>query len=168
MTLTRKDIEEIMGLLDASRFDRLSLEMDGVKLELERSGSRASTSSARADVGQEPTSARPEPVEGPGTTPAPQPTLIPQPTSTSPAPAEGLVEVKSPLLGIFYRAPKPGEPPFVEVGSRVEPDSIIGIIEVMKLMNSARAGVSGEVVEILGQNGEMVEHGEILMLVRPD
>jgi len=176
MTLTRKDIEEIMSLLEASRFDRLALEMDGVKLELERSGSRASTSSARADAGtdsgrgdngKEPKSARPEPVEGRSATPA-QPTLIPSPASTSPAPADGLVEVKSPLLGIFYRAPKPGEPPFVEVGSRVEPDSIIGIIEVMKLMNSARAGIAGEVVEILGQNGEMVEHGEALMLVRPD
>jgi len=177
MTLTRKDIEEIIGLLEASRFDRLALEMDGVKLELERSGSRASTSSARADAGtdsgrgdngKEPKSARPELLEGRSATPAPQPTLIPSPASTSPAPAEGLVEVKSPLLGIFYRAPKPGEPPFVEVGSRVEPDTVIGIIEVMKLMNSARAGVAGEVVEILGINGEMVEHGEALLLVRPD
>ena len=81
--------------------------------------------------------------------------------------AEGLVEIKSPLLGVFYRAPKPGEPAFVEVGDRVEADSVIGIIEVMKLMNSARAGVAGEVVEILATNGEMVEHGEALMLVRP-
>ena len=81
---------------------------------------------------------------------------------------EGLVEVKSPLLGVFYRAPKPGEPAFVEVGARVEADTVIGIIEVMKLMNTARAGVRGEVVEIFAVNGEMVEHGEALMLVRPD
>ncbi|MBO9582499.1 MAG: biotin carboxyl carrier domain-containing protein, partial [Sphingobium sp.] len=81
---------------------------------------------------------------------------------------DGLVEVLSPLLGVFYRAPKPGEPPFVEVGARVEADTVIGIIEVMKLMNSARAGVAGEVVEVLAVNGEMVEHGEVLMLVRPD
>jgi len=179
MTLTRKDIEEIMGLLEASRFDRLALEMDGVKLELERGGAglreRPSTGSGRADVAHPPltlssSKGRAEPVEARRTTqtaPA-QPTLIPSPPSTSPAPADGLVEVKSPLLGVFYRAPKPGEPPFVEVGSRVEPDTVIGIIEVMKLMNSARAGVAGEVVEILGVNGEMVEHGEVLMLVRPD
>lgn len=76
--------------------------------------------------------------------------------------------MKSPLLGVFYRAPKPGEPPFVEVGDQVEEDSAIGIIEVMKLMNSARAGVRGTVVEILAVNGEMVEHGEALMLVRPN
>jgi len=80
----------------------------------------------------------------------------------------GLIEAKSPLLGIYYRAPRPGEPPFVEVGARVEPESIIGIIEVMKLMNTARAGVSGEVVEIVARNGELVEHGEVLLLVRPD
>lgn len=161
MSLTKHDIDEIMRLLEASRFDRLSLEVDGMKLELARSGAlpRASTSSARADVGNDPlpfpapapSPARPEPVEGPRR-----------------SAEEGLVEVKSPLLGVFYRAPKPGEPAFVEVGSRVEADTVIGIIEVMKLMNSARAGVAGEVVEIFGVNGEMVEHGEALMLVRPD
>ncbi|MDB5690497.1 MAG: accB 2, partial [Sphingomonas bacterium] len=81
---------------------------------------------------------------------------------------EGLIEVKSPLLGIFYHAPKPGEPPFVRPGDRVEEETVIGIIEVMKLMNSARAGVTGEVVEIIAPNGELIEHGQVLMLVRPD
>lgn len=152
MSLTKKDIEEIMALLENSRFDRLSLEMDGLKLELARSGA----------------SPKAQPAAAPAPAPAPAPTLIPTPARTARAPEEGLVEVLSPLLGVFYRAPKPGEPPFVEVGARVEEDTVIGIIEVMKLMNSARAGVRGEVVEILGVNGEMVEHGEVLMLVRPD
>ncbi|AKH44225.1 acetyl-CoA carboxylase biotin carboxyl carrier protein [Altererythrobacter atlanticus] len=164
MSLSRKDVEEIMQLLEGSRFDRLALEMDGVKLELVREGAglgaRPSTGSGRAEPPRSPepapTPAHPEPVEG-------QP-----PQAPAPARGEGLVEIRSPLLGVFYRAPKPGEPPFVEVGSRVEEDTVIGIIEVMKLMNSARAGVCGEVVEILGTNGEMVEHGEALMLVRPD
>ena len=158
MSLTKKDIEEIMGLLEDSRFDRLSLEMEGLKLELERQGSgrsssRAPTGAARAAPATPPPPppGRPEPVEAPDN-----------------ADREGLVEVKSPLLGVFYRAPKPGEPAFVEIGSRVEEDTVVGIIEVMKLMNSARAGVTGEVVEIIGTNGEMVEHGECLMLVRPD
>ena len=79
----------------------------------------------------------------------------------------GLAEVASPLLGIFYRAPKPGEPPFVEVGSKVEEDTVIGIIEVMKLMNSVRAGVKGEVVEILAENAALVEYDEILLRLRP-
>ena len=152
MSLTKNDIEEIMLLLEASRFDRLSLEVDGMKLELARSGA-----APKSKAGQPPAA-----------TQAPAPKPIPTPARTALAPEEGLVEVLSPLLGVFYRAPKPGEPPFVEIGSRVEEDTVIGIIEVMKLMNSARAGVKGEVVEILGVNGEMVEHGEVLMLVRPD
>ena len=152
MSLTAKDVEEIMQLLEQSRFDRLSLELDGMKLELARDG--AKPKAARA---------------------APAP-AAPSPRAAPAAPAkkqrqsseQGLVEVKSPLLGVFYRAPKPGEPPFVEVGSKVSADTVIGIVEVMKLMNSARAGVAGEVVEILGENGELVEHGEVLMLVRPE
>jgi acetyl-CoA carboxylase biotin carboxyl carrier protein len=78
------------------------------------------------------------------------------------------MDVPSPLLGIFYRAPKPGEPPFVQVGTKVNADTVVGIIEVMKLMNSVRAGVAGEVVEILGENGALVEYGEILLRVRPE
>jgi acetyl-CoA carboxylase biotin carboxyl carrier protein len=76
--------------------------------------------------------------------------------------------VPSPLLGTFYRAPKPGEAPFVDVGANVEETTVIGIIEVMKLMNSVRAGVTGEVVEVLADNGAFVEYGEPLMRVRPN
>jgi biotin carboxyl carrier protein len=73
--------------------------------------------------------------------------------------------VTAPLLGTFYRAPKPGAPPFVERGSTVEPDTVIAIIEVMKLMNSVRAGVHGTVVEILPADGALVEYGETLLRV---
>jgi acetyl-CoA carboxylase biotin carboxyl carrier protein len=73
--------------------------------------------------------------------------------------------VSAPLLGTFYRAPKPGAPPFVEVGSRVKEDTIVGIIEVMKLMNTVRAGIPGKVVEILARDGALVEYGEALMRV---
>lgn len=151
MSLTAKDVEEIMKLLEGSTFDRLSLEVDGMKLELERGGAAA-----------------PRPARA---APAPKAAAV-----SAPAPAEkarqsteaGLVEVKSPLLGIYYRAPKPGEPSFIEVGSKVDTETVIGIVEVMKLMNSVHAGVKGEVVEILGANGELVEHGEPLLLVRPE
>ena len=155
MSLTAKDVEEIMKLLEASSFDRLALEVDGMKLELERGGSSA----PRA-----PRAAPPVPA-----TPAPPAAAIAPPAARTRASLEaGLVEVKSPLLGIYYRAPKPGEPAFVEVGSKVTEDSVIGIVEVMKLMNSVAAGVRGEVIEILGMNGELVEHGEALLLVRPE
>lgn len=74
-------------------------------------------------------------------------------------------DITAPLLGTFYRAPKPGAPPFVEVGSAVEEETIIGIIEVMKLMNTVRAGTSGRVVDILAKDGALVEYGETLMRV---
>jgi acetyl-CoA carboxylase biotin carboxyl carrier protein len=153
MTITTAEVDRIIALLEASQFDRLSLEMDGLKLELVRSGAVSPATPIRARAAA----------------PAPEPSV---PTAAPPRPSTereaGLIEVKSPLLGIYYRAPRPGEAPFVEVGARVEAETIVGIVEVMKLMNTARAGVSGEVVEILAANGELVEHGELLMLVRPD
>ncbi|MEG3145318.1 biotin/lipoyl-containing protein [Sphingomonas sp. RT2P30] len=153
MTITTAEVDRIIALLEASRFDRLSLEMDGLKLELVRAGAGSP----------------PIPVRLQSAVPVAEPS-IPAPAPPPPAAARevGLIEVTSPLLGIYYRAPRPGEAPFVEVGARVEAETIVGIVEVMKLMNTARAGVSGEVVEILAANGELVEHGELLMLVRPD
>ena len=158
MTLTAKDVQEIMRLLESSSFDSLSLEMNGVKLNLQR-GSTAVPA--------------PQPLEQPSAPlPDPAPESLPQVvnsavTKIKPASDPGLADVASPLLGTFYRAPKPGEPPFVEVGARVEEDTVIGIIEVMKLMNSVLAGVRGVVAEILAENGELVEYSETLMRVRP-
>jgi acetyl-CoA carboxylase biotin carboxyl carrier protein len=149
MTLTAKDVAEIMRLLEQSSFDSLSLEIDGVKLNLQRGSAvpvrqaAPSSPSAPAEISSQPSKPKSKPPSEPG-----------------------LAEVVSPLLGIFYRAPKPGEPPFVEAGSKVGEDTVIGIIEVMKLMNSVRAGVKGTVVEILAENGALVEYDEILMRVR--
>jgi acetyl-CoA carboxylase biotin carboxyl carrier protein len=149
LTLTAKDVAEIMRLLDESSFDSLSLEIDGVKLSLQRN-STPSTSAGSSTAGAQTMLSEP----------APRKKLKP--------PSEpGLIDVPSPLLGIVYLAPRPGEPPFVDVGCKLEEDTIIGIIEVMKLMNSVRAGVKGEVVEILATNGAPVEYGEILLRVRP-
>lgn len=79
-----------------------------------------------------------------------------------------LVEVPSPMVGTFYRAPAPGEAPFVEVGDRVRSGQTVCIIEAMKLMNEIEAEVSGQVMEILVQNGEPVEYGQPLMRINPD
>jgi acetyl-CoA carboxylase biotin carboxyl carrier protein len=78
------------------------------------------------------------------------------------------VEVPSPMVGTFYRAPAPGEPAFVEVGDRVRNGQTVCIIEAMKLMNEIEAEVSGQVMEILVQNGEPVEYGQPLMRINPD
>ena len=77
------------------------------------------------------------------------------------------VTIEAPMLGTFYRSPAPGEGPFVEVGSTVEPDTIVCIIEVMKMMNSVHAGVAGTITEICVENGEPVEYGARLFRVEP-
>ncbi|HIK08206.1 MAG TPA: acetyl-CoA carboxylase biotin carboxyl carrier protein [Trichormus sp. M33_DOE_039] len=88
--------------------------------------------------------------------------------SSSPIIDQKLVEVPSPMVGTFYRAPAPGEAPFVEVGDRVRKGQTVCIIEAMKLMNEIEAEISGQVVEILIQNGEPVEYNQPLMRINPD
>jgi len=73
--------------------------------------------------------------------------------------------IRAPLVGTFYRSPKPGAPPFVDVGSRVSPDTVVGIIETMKLMNSVHAGLDGVVAEIAVSDAQFVENGQILMRI---
>ena len=80
----------------------------------------------------------------------------------------GLVVVRAPLPGTFYRAPRPGAAPFVEVGSRVSADTVIGIVETMKLMNSVPAGVAGTVAEFCLANAEFAAHGATLLRIRAD
>ncbi len=79
-----------------------------------------------------------------------------------------LVEVNSPMVGTFYRAAAPDEPPFVEVGDRIRKGQTICIIEAMKLMNELEAEIAGEVIEVLVQNGEPIEYGQLLMRINPD
>lgn len=149
--LTRQDIEEIMHLLDASQFDSLKLEMGELRLELHRRGAAPAT-------------------PAPAAAPAPMPAAVAAPAAT-PAPAAAASEgdeVPAPLLGTFYHAPKPGAAPFVQVGDTVTEDSVIGIIEVMKLMNSVTAGLAGTVTEIVAPDGKLVEHGQCLIRVARD
>jgi acetyl-CoA carboxylase biotin carboxyl carrier protein len=78
------------------------------------------------------------------------------------------MDITSPMLGTFYRAPKPGSAPFVDIGSAVDEDSVIAIIEVMKLMNTVRAGARGVITQILPADETLVEFGEVLMRMRKD
>jgi acetyl-CoA carboxylase biotin carboxyl carrier protein len=83
------------------------------------------------------------------------------------AESDGLVTIEAPMLGTFYRAESPGAPPFVDVGSRVEADTVVCIIEVMKMMNSVPAGVAGTIVEVCEENAQPVEYGQPLFRVQP-
>jgi acetyl-CoA carboxylase biotin carboxyl carrier protein len=144
MSLTAADVAEIMRLVEQSGFDELNLEINGTKISLRR-GSPA-----------------------PGVPAAPAVAAAPAAVASTPKPASDpdVQDLPAPLLGTFYRAPKPGAPAFVEVGSQVSDDTIIGIIEVMKLMNTVRAGARGTITEIIAADGALVEFGAPLMRVR--
>ncbi|MGC1460074.1 MAG: acetyl-CoA carboxylase biotin carboxyl carrier protein [Steroidobacteraceae bacterium] len=149
MSLTAAEVAEIMRLVEQSGFDELNLEINGTKISLRR-GAPASAASA----------VQPLPVTA---APAPKAAVVAAPKA---AQDPDVQDLPAPLLGTFYRAPKPGAPAFVEVGAQVSDDTIIGIIEVMKLMNTVRAGVRGTVTDIIAGDGALVEFGETLMRVR--
>jgi acetyl-CoA carboxylase biotin carboxyl carrier protein len=152
MNLTQEDVQEIIRLLDNSSFDELRLETDRFKLTLRRAGAESwvhetqTTRSEQTAAGQSQSSAIARPAE----------------VALEP----GLVAVRAPLVGTFYRAPKPGAASFVDVGAQVEEETVVAIIETMKLMNSVHAGVRGTITEICASNAEFVEHGRVLMKVR--
>jgi acetyl-CoA carboxylase biotin carboxyl carrier protein len=151
MGLTDDDVREILRIVDESDVDELSIQTDGFSLHVLRNGASSSSSTE---------------IPRPAAPAAPAATEPP----AGPAPAieadEDTVVVPSPMLGTFYRAEAPGAAPFVEIGATVGPDSTVCIIEVMKMMNSVAAGVSGTVVEVCAENGDLVEYGEPLLRVR--
>jgi len=153
MDLTNDDVEEIVRLLDSSFYDELRLKTAKFELRLRRSGSGWTE--------EKTTLSTPNLIDAPTATAAP---VAVKPSED----IEGLTSIRAPMVGTFYRAPKPGAPPFVEVGAEVTEDTVIGIIETMKLMNSASAGARGRIVEILAGNGEIVEAGQVLMRLEKD
>ena len=153
--LTLNDIAEITRLLDESQFGSLDLTMGEFKLRIRRGGSG----------GWAPRDEDEAPLAAAAPAALPPPTAIAAPAPAAAAAADE-VDVPAPLLGNFYDAPRPGEPDFVAVGDTVGPDTTIGIIEVMKLMNPIRAGVSGTVTAKLAQNGKAVEQGQALIRVK--
>ena len=149
MSLSLADLDQIMKLFDASNFSEMKLKAGELELHLKKPGVVSS------------------PMPAPVATPAPETPAPATPAANALPPlAAGEIDVLSPLLGVYYRAPKPGQPPFVEIGQFVEDDTIIGIVEVMKLMNSVRAGASGVNTAIHAANAEMVEYEQPLIRIR--
>ena len=136
MALSDDDVREILRLIDDSELSELRIETEGLSLHVVRGGSA----------------------------PAPEPEDASAPAAATVDGGGGLT-IEAPMLGVFYRAPSPGGPPFVEVGTRVEADTIVCIIEVMKMMNSVPAGVAGTISEIHVENAEAVEYGQPLFRV---
>jgi acetyl-CoA carboxylase biotin carboxyl carrier protein len=125
-----------------------------------RKGALAAYSAPPSPVSA-PSSAAPPPIAPPAALPPVAPPSIPSPL------ADKFLEVTSPMVGTYYSSPAPDEPAFVRVGDRIRLGQTVCIIEAMKLMNELEAEVAGEVIEVLAQNGEPVEYGQVLMRVKP-
>ena len=172
MTLTAADVAEIMRLVEQSGFDEVHLEVEGVKLSLRRGGgamsgtptARDGSATGAAEGSNAPgVSISSDASRAGGASAAAGATGG---TGASANTDPSVHQVESPLLGTFYRAPKPGAQPFVDIGSPVEENTVVAIIEVMKLMNTVRAGVRGTVTEILLDDGALAEFGQPLLRVR--
>jgi acetyl-CoA carboxylase biotin carboxyl carrier protein len=155
MELTPDDVREVLRVLDSSGLDELHLELADLTVTVRREGAAGWTAEQRV--------LRRPVVEG-GAEPAVEAAEAGTPRA---AVAEGMAAVHPPLPGTFYRAPKPGAPPFVDVGDPVVEDTIVGIVETMKMMTPVRAGVRGTVVEFPLGNGEFADSGAVLLVVDP-
>ena len=144
-----KEIKAIIDLMKENDLSVFEMEKDGFKLKLEKEGSGRSATTAA--------------MPPPGQAPAPPPT-----TAAAPAKAEGpaLHDVVSPMVGTFYRATSPEASPFVEVGKTVTEDTVVCIIEAMKVMNEIKAETSGVIAEVVAENGKPVQFGQVLFRIR--
>jgi acetyl-CoA carboxylase biotin carboxyl carrier protein len=161
--LTHEDIEDILRLLDATPVDEFELQTEHFKLTLRRApaghGGWTQERLTRAEPDMLAAAA-------PSAIPASSESTAVAATAAGAAGAltpTGQLEIRAPLVGSFYRAPQPGAAPFVDVGTLVTPDSVVAIIETMKLMTSVYAGAAGRVVDICIADGGLVEQHQVLM-----
>jgi acetyl-CoA carboxylase biotin carboxyl carrier protein len=134
-------------------------------LEITRAGTRIRISKSPAQVG--PVAVGPAPVSAPAAAPAPAAPTTDTQEATPERKGPALTDVKSPMVGTFYRAPAPEAPPYVEVGSMVSQGQTLCILEAMKLMNELECEVDGVVREILVENADPVEYGQVLFRIEP-
>jgi acetyl-CoA carboxylase biotin carboxyl carrier protein len=165
MTVKPEDIVSLVELFHNSSWDELHVEIDGLQLFLSTDPNARLTSGAA----QPAPAAVPAPVAAPAMAgPPAESTRAGQPAVRGPeaVPAHWF-RVTAPNLGTFFRAPKPGAPPFVELGQSVQADTELCLLEVMKLFTAVTAGVAGVIRQVCVNDGEMVEHGQTLFLIEP-
>ena len=163
--MNQKELKELIEFLIEKDIAEFELERGDVKVRIKRAGEHTIVhhgeprffavppASPVVEVGAVPVAGAPAP-------PAPQ-------TTTEPPKEEGLHTVKSPIVGTFYEAPSPGAPPFVKVGDGVEVGQVLCIVEAMKLLNEIESDVAGEIVKKLVTNGQPIEYGQELFVIRP-
>ena len=147
LPLSPEDVEQIISILSKSEYRKLDIETARFRLRVSRD-SDGWTQEWMPVGGEAPRVSDPAEVSAQSSD-------------------DGLLDISAPLPGTFYRAPQPGAPPFVEVGDKVRRDTVVAIIETMKLMNPVHADVDGEIVEIIPDNAELIDVHSILMKVKP-
>ncbi|MEB3213307.1 MAG: acetyl-CoA carboxylase biotin carboxyl carrier protein [Leptolyngbyaceae bacterium] len=166
MELNFNEIQELLTTLGKTDIEELTLKSNDFELTVRKTHAQSSVSLA-------PTAVMPT---DPATLGLPQHSAAVPSVTSAALPVTGppstgadskLLEITSPMVGTFYRAPAPDEAPFVSVGDRISTGQTVCIIEAMKLMNELEAEFSGEIVEILAENSEPVEFGQVLMRVKP-
>jgi acetyl-CoA carboxylase biotin carboxyl carrier protein len=160
------EIKELIKLVDQTSLQEIEIESEGSRILIRKPNRTESVVVATAPSAQgfapiysQPAAAVPAAIES--AAPA-------VPDKPQAEPAANLHKVISPMVGTFYRSPSPGAPSFVNVGDKVSEKTVICIVEAMKLMNEIEAEVRGEVVEVLVENGQLVEYGQPLFLVRTE
>jgi acetyl-CoA carboxylase biotin carboxyl carrier protein len=169
-----QEIRELIRLVDQSSIDEFVYEQDGTKVHMKKAAAGAPVQAVVAAPPAEPV-AKPAVEEAKPQVQAPVQAAHVQAETTQQEMAkpktentENLHKITSPMVGTFYAAPSPDAPPYVKVGDKVQKDTVVCIIEAMKLFNEIEAEVNGEIVEVLVQNGQLVEYGQPLFLVKPE
>jgi acetyl-CoA carboxylase biotin carboxyl carrier protein len=151
-----EEIKQIIALMKRNELTEFELEREGGKIRIKR----GPNGSAGSDTAVIPVPVQAAPVMVAPSAPAPAPTAAPA------APAADTIEIKSPMVGTFYRAPSPEAAPFIEVGATINEETVVCIIEAMKVMNEIKAEVKGVITEVLVENAKAVEFGQPLFRVR--
>lgn len=163
-SVNMEELRELITLMRDNGLAELELEREDFRVRLRRDY-------AGSAAGQSSEAPLPAPPPAPAPAPAPPPTSGPVHPGTQATTAasedQDLHIIPSPIVGTFYRSPSPTAEPFVKIGSNVEQDSVVCIIEAMKLMNEIQAEASGEVVKIYVENGQPVEYGQPLFGIKP-
>ncbi|MEK4028850.1 MULTISPECIES: acetyl-CoA carboxylase biotin carboxyl carrier protein [Bacillaceae] len=165
-----QEIRELIKLVDQSSIEEFVFESEGSKIEMKKNSGVTYSVAPQAAPVQEPVQAAP--VQAAPVAPAVvEPAAVQEtPTPEAPKPAasnENLHKITSPMVGTFYESPSPDADPYVKAGSKVSADTVVCIVEAMKLFNEIEAEVDGEIVEVLVKDGQLVEYGQPLFLVKP-
>ena len=166
--MNQKELKELIEFLIEKDIAEFELERGDVKVRIKRAGEQTIVHSHAEPRFFAVPPAVASPVEAAATPSAPAaPTAKPGAPAAAPPVEEGLHTVKSPIVGTFYEAPSPGAPPFAKVGDTVEVGQVLCIVEAMKLLNEIESDVAGEIVKKLAGNGQPIEYGQELFVIRP-